>query len=328
MDIERVKSCLRKVGEKFCEHPIIGSLVAIGAITVGCRILETAEGLWRYVLRPSKNLFKTYGFKGAWAIITGGSAGIGLAYAKQLAKDGFNILLIARNGARLREARELILKETGKQDIEVENLSFDFSRPYSQEHYGELEQAIKNKSIAILVNNVGADHLCGFDEMDNDDIAAMLNTNINALTYLTRMVIPEMLKRPTRSAIIGVSSSFTGASMINTSLYTATKSYMDALLRCLHYELKDKCIDVLNCLTGEVTTQNNQFKNIWHNDPNTAVKGQLSALGRDRETAGTLRHAIYAMFLKSSLSLSYKKWLGKAAREATLKALKKNPEAT
>lgn len=324
MDIERVKSCLKKVGEKFCEHPIIGSLAAIGAIAVGCKVLKTTKGVWRYVLRPSKNLFKTYGIKGAWAVVTGGSAGIGQAYAIELAKAGFNILLIARNEGRLGEARELILKEikeVGKEDVEVETLSFDFSKPYSQEYCGPLERAIQDKSIAILVNNVGTDYLCGFDEMDNDHITAMLNTNINALTYLTRMIVPMMKKRPTRSAIIGVSSSFTGTSTVYTSLYTATKAYMDALLRCLHYELKESSIDVLNCLTGEVTTQNNQFKNIWHNDPKTVAKGQLSALGRDRETAGTLKHAIYAMYLKSCLSCSYKKWLGKGAREATLKKL-------
>eukprot|EP00826_Nyctotherus_ovalis_P066576 TRINITY_DN9854_c0_g1_i3.p1 TRINITY_DN9854_c0_g1~~TRINITY_DN9854_c0_g1_i3.p1 ORF type:complete len:301 (+),score=73.30 TRINITY_DN9854_c0_g1_i3:73-975(+) len=294
-----------------------------GTLTIGCKVLKTLRGVWRYVLRPSKDLFKVYGGKGAWAIITGGSSGIGLAYAKELAKAGFNLLLIARDQDRLEEKRSEILKESGENAPEIQTISFDFSKPYDPVYYSTLEKAIENKSIAILVNNVGVDHAIHFKEFDPKDINTMLTVNINAVTFLTHMVIPIMEKRTKRSAIIGNSSTFTQVRMPCLSLYAAGKSYMESLLKNLHHELKSKGIDVLVCRTGETITPSNPISSIWHNRADVVAKGQLSALGYDKVTAGILRHALYKMFLNTCFSYWFKKRLEDAVHKMALERLHK-----
>eukprot|EP00826_Nyctotherus_ovalis_P002562 TRINITY_DN10515_c0_g1_i3.p1 TRINITY_DN10515_c0_g1~~TRINITY_DN10515_c0_g1_i3.p1 ORF type:complete len:300 (+),score=86.32 TRINITY_DN10515_c0_g1_i3:73-972(+) len=289
---------------------------------IGCKVCKVLRGVWRYVVRPSKNLFKTYGGEGAWAIVTGGSSGIGLAYAKQLAKVGFNLILVARDEIKLREKRNEILREVGKDTLEIQIVSFDFSKPYSQEYYSQLEKAIGEKSIAILVNNVGADYACEFTELGTKDVATMLNVNVNAVTYLTHMVIPAMKNRDKRSAVIGISTTGLKTNMPYFGLYTATKAYMSSLLQNLHYELKDKGIDFLICLTDNVSTPQNTMKSIWHEKPESVAKGHLRALGYDVKTTGTVRHLIAKWYMESCLSYSFRKWIGKGAREATLKHIR------
>eukprot|EP00826_Nyctotherus_ovalis_P002561 TRINITY_DN10515_c0_g1_i10.p1 TRINITY_DN10515_c0_g1~~TRINITY_DN10515_c0_g1_i10.p1 ORF type:complete len:128 (+),score=39.96 TRINITY_DN10515_c0_g1_i10:73-456(+) len=105
-------------------------------------------------------------------------------------------------------------------------------------------------------------------------------------------------------------------------LYTATKAYMSSLLQNLHYELKDKGIDFLICLTDNVSTPQNTMKSIWHEKPESVAKGHLRALGYDVKTTGTVRHLIAKWYMESCLSYSFRKWIGKGAREATLKHIR------
>lgn len=73
----------------------------------------------------------------SWAVVTGGSEGIGLAIAKKLAQQGFNIVIIARSTEKLRIAREEILKEN--QLADVLTLSMDFSNSDKAEFFKEIE---------------------------------------------------------------------------------------------------------------------------------------------------------------------------------------------
>lgn len=323
--MNKLEPYLSKLKDTFKEHPILTSLAALSTVALGCKVCRVLRGVWRYVVRPSKNLYAIYGGEGAWAIVTGGSSGIGLAYAKQLAKAGFNLILIARDSVRLREKRNEILKEVKENTVEIQTVSFDFSKPYSQEYYSQLEKAIGEKSIAILVNNVGADYACEFTELETKDVATMLNVNVNAVTYLTHMVIPAMKSRKKRSAVIGISTTGLETNMPYFGLYTATKAYMSSLLQNLHYELNDKGIDFLVCLTDNVSTPQNPMKSIWHEKPESVARGHLRALGYNVKTAGTVRHLIAKWYMESCLSYSFRKWIGAQARQATLKHIRSSP---
>ena len=313
---------MSKCKDEFKSRPLITSLAVLGGAVVASKACYVLSGIWKYLIRPRRNLFKTYGGDNCWAIITGGSSGIGLSYAKELAKAGFNLILIARNKENLENKKGEILKEIGSERIQIETVSFDFSQPYSQEYYKILYDAIKDKDIAILVNNVGTDHGCEFEEFTNKILTEMLNVNINSVTYFTHMVLPIMLKRKKRSAIINVSSSFSTTYCPYFQFYIATKSYMNTLMNCLHDELKEKGIDVLTGLAGEVLTPRNPMRTMWHATSETVVKGQLAALGREKITSGILRHAFYGIYLRSVFSCRFKKWLGNTVRDMTLKELK------
>ena len=308
----------------FRDSPIWSSLAVVGACVLVRHTLCALNSVWKYLLRPGKDLYKTYGGPNTWAIVTGGSSGIGLAYAKLLAKAGFNLILIARNPEKLEEKKQEILKEKVPASCAIETVCFDFCKPYTPESYQPIVQALNGKEIAILVNNVGADHACEFYEYTPEALSEMINVNVNATTFLTWIVIPQMMKRAVRrSAVINISSCFTEAYMPNFNVYIATKAYINALMRCLYEELKKEKIDVLTTLTGEVSTPRNPMKSMWHASADSVAHGQVSALGKEAETYGGFRHLFYTRYLQSCISGRFKKWLGTTARSLTLASIKK-----
>ena len=88
---------------------------------------------------PRKNLNARYG--GGWALITGASDGLGKQYAFQLAKENFNIILMARDRKKLEDvAREI---KTSYPSVETHVVVFDFSNLSSEKSVAELEQLLK-----------------------------------------------------------------------------------------------------------------------------------------------------------------------------------------
>ncbi len=308
----------------FRDQPYLSTFATIGGLVVAKMGWCFLKSIWKYVLRPATNLYKTYGSPKAWAIVTGGSSGIGLAYAKQLAKAGFNLLLIARDEDKLKEKRAEIEKESLTIPVEIQTLAFDFAKPYSEPVYAALAEAIQSKEIAILVNNVGIDYACEFFEFTSEALTEMLNVNIYGTTFLTWLVVPKMMARGKHSAIVNISSTFTTTNYVPYfSVYIGTKAYMDALMNCLYYDLKEKNIDILTCLTGEVSTPRNPMKSMWHATPESVAKGQLAAVGKDKMTAGGIRHALYGIYLRSCMSMGFRKWIGNQARAHTVGHIKK-----
>ena len=83
------------------------SLAAIGAIRLTVSVAQGTYSIFKYLVMPRRSdLAERYG-KGSWALITGASDGIGKAYAFELAREGFNIILMARN----REKTEAVVRE-------------------------------------------------------------------------------------------------------------------------------------------------------------------------------------------------------------------------
>ena len=93
--------------------------------------IKLLELIWRFVwmlrrnLRDTSHLEGTYG-RGSWAMVTGGTDGLGLAFAKELAKRNLNIVLIARNQVKLQSAAKEI--ESTNQGVKVQTVVFDFAK--------------------------------------------------------------------------------------------------------------------------------------------------------------------------------------------------------
>ena len=83
----------------------VAGFAAIGAYYLGMAAYTVCKGIMKYVVLPRRNLSQRYG--SGWALVTGASDGIGKAYCMELAKSGFNIVLMARNHAKL----EAVAKE-------------------------------------------------------------------------------------------------------------------------------------------------------------------------------------------------------------------------
>ncbi len=85
-------------------------------------------------------------------MITGGSDGIGYGFAQELAKLGFNMVLIARNKKKLKDTAIFL---AGRYKIEVITIQKDFTKTYESDFYDEIMEKISHLDVSILVNNVG-----------------------------------------------------------------------------------------------------------------------------------------------------------------------------
>ena len=89
------------------------------------------------------------------------------------------------------------------------------------------------EDVSILANNAGVLHFGRLGDRDLDSINSMINVNVNAQTYMSMFVIPKLLKRERRSAIINLSSKAAFYQRGTMPMYCATKRYNFALSRCM-----------------------------------------------------------------------------------------------
>jgi len=106
----------------------------------------------------------------------------------------------------------------------------------------------------------------------------------------------------------------------------ATKAYINALMKCLEKEWKDKGVDIMTCLTGEVKTKRNLMDSMWSKDPKSVAKSQLSMLGKAGLTTGNLKHGMYEWFLKIRFSKDYRTNFGNIHRDSCNKEYQANVE--
>lgn len=134
--------------------------------------------------------------------VTGSTDGIGKAYAEELAKHGVNIILISRNKEKL-EAVSRSISETYK--VETDFIVADFSK--GREPYPAIKDALKEREIGILVNNVGIFYPYPdyFTTLSEDMLWDMINVNVASANMMTYIVLPGMVERR-RGAIVNVSS--------------------------------------------------------------------------------------------------------------------------
>lgn len=125
------------------------------------------------------------------ALVTGASSGIGLELARLLAADGVNLVLVARNGARLRELADKLQSE---HNISVHCYPTDLSEPHAAARLWR-DVASAGIEVDILVNNAGSGIYGRVAQQDPDALERMLQVNIGALTSLTRLALPRMQSR-------------------------------------------------------------------------------------------------------------------------------------
>lgn len=185
------------------------------------------------------------------AVVTGASSGIGKAFARRLARDGYHVVAHGRRRDRL-EALAAGLSEECGADVEV--LIADLSR---DEDLQRVEEFLADHSpIDMLVNNAGLTHLRPFPELDPDTIEEMIRVHVLALTRLTRAVLPGMMDRG-RGDIINVSSDgvFVTYPAPVMAVYAATKSYINTFTRALYRLAGDRGVRVQALCPGFVTSE-------------------------------------------------------------------------
>ncbi|MGG6892426.1 SDR family NAD(P)-dependent oxidoreductase [Rhizobium sp. BR 315] len=186
--------------------------------------------------------------KGA-AMVTGASSGIGAIYAHRLAKQGYNLILVARNGERLKALASRLTDETGRT---VETLSADLGR---KDDLAKVEKVLKeDQSITMLVNNAGFGGTAPLLQSDADKMQEMVDLNVAAVMRLTYAAVPGLVARG-GGTVINIASVVAIAPEILNGVYGGTKAFVLAFSQSLKHELADKNVRVQVVLPGATATE-------------------------------------------------------------------------
>jgi len=185
------------------------------------------------------------------ALITGATAGIGMAIAELLAENSYNLIITGRR----KELLDQLKNELGvKYKCDVLALNFDIrDRQQTEETIDNLPKTWEN--IDVLINNAGlAAGLTTIEEGSIDDWDQMIDTNVKGLLYITRKVTPLMVKRGS-GHIVNISSIAAKETYEKGNVYCATKHAVDALTQGMRIDLVKHGIKVTSIAPGMVETE-------------------------------------------------------------------------
>lgn len=183
------------------------------------------------------------------ALVTGASTGIGAVYADRLAKRGYDLILVARNGERLNALADKIKRETGRA---VTTVAADLN---NKADLLAIEKILRDDtSISLLVNNAGVGSVASVLDSAADEMEAMISLNITALTRLTYAVAPAFVARGT-GTIVNISSAVGIAVEALNGVYSASKSFVLSFGHALQRDLADKGVRVQTVLPAATATE-------------------------------------------------------------------------
>ncbi|XP_056093478.1 17-beta-hydroxysteroid dehydrogenase type 3 [Rhinichthys klamathensis goyatoka] len=236
---------------------------------------------------------------GKWAVVTGGSDGIGRAYAEELSKLGMNVIVISRNQEKLdRAARKIELTTGGK----VKVIAADFTK---DDIYGHIKENIEGLDIGILVNNVGilpSQIPCKLLETSDleERIHDVINCNVKAMVKMCRIVLPGMQQRG-RGVILNVSSGIAKIPCPIYTLYSASKVFVERFSQGLQAEYKSKGIIIQTVAPFGVSTSmtGHQKPDMVTFTAEEFVRSSLKYLKAGDQTYGSVTHTILGGIVQS-----------------------------
>jgi 17beta-estradiol 17-dehydrogenase / very-long-chain 3-oxoacyl-CoA reductase len=211
--------------------PMIPAFAAIGALCVAATALSFFNVIYKTCLRGGKNLKKCYG---EWAVVTGATDGIGKAMAFELARKGMSVLLVGRSKEKLKAVREELSAKHPHVQVTTEVVDF---ASFSKKDCARMMGVLDKLEVGVLVNNVGISYAFPqwFHELTEDEIQSLLTVNIESVVWMTRAVMPQMLKRK-RGAVVNMSSASARPPNPLLTVYSSTKGFVENFTKSLAIE--------------------------------------------------------------------------------------------
>jgi short-subunit dehydrogenase len=184
------------------------------------------------------------------ALITGASSGIGAEIARELAKRGQTVTLVARREDRL---EDLAAEITSEHSVRAYTVAADVSTEAARR---KLVNDVNGMGlqVEILVNNAGYGSGGRFNELETDSETAMVRTNCEAVVGLTSAYLPRMIERG-RGAVLNVASLIAFQPVPYQATYGATKAFVLAFSEAIHEELRGTGVTVTAVCPGPVRTE-------------------------------------------------------------------------
>ncbi|KAJ8585088.1 NAD(P)-binding protein, partial [Rhizopogon salebrosus TDB-379] len=272
-------------------------LLSLGALTFARFMFKTLVVFLQTFILSGANLKKFGAKKGAWAVVTGASDGIGREFAVQLGLAGFNVLLVARNSKMLNDVAAEIASNT-KSAVETKVYLIDFAQDDKSKYEG-LKALLCTLDVGILVNNVGKSHamptyFAETEEQENTDIVAI---NVNATIRVTHAVLPGMIQR--KCGLVLNLGSFAGlvpSPMLAT--YSGTKAFLATFTSALAEEVRSHGIVVQHLNTYFVISKMSNIRrtSALVPTPRSYVRACLSKIGLSGGAALTDRPGTLTAF--------------------------------
>lgn len=184
-----------------------------------------------------------------FAVITGASRGIGAAFARALARQGYDLLLVARDKARL-EALSDELRQLGRGDLFIEAL--DLAEAEAA-HRLFVAARQRRPRVDLLVNNAGFGMFGGFVDQPLPRIKEMLRVHVNTVVESIRLFLPAMCERRS-GAIITVSSVAGWFAVPYLAEYAATKAFLISFSESLAEEVREAGVRIQVCCPATTET--------------------------------------------------------------------------
>jgi short-subunit dehydrogenase len=204
---------------------------------------------------------------GPWALIAGGSEGIGRCFAELLAAQGIHLLLVARNAGPLEAAASELQKQFG---VQVQTAALDLT---GEDLAARVETLCEGKDVGLLIYNAGATHGAGmFLDQPIDRALKLVRLNCVGPLRLAHTLGGRMKQRGRGGVILMSSmSGLAGGGFV--AAYGATKSFMITLSEALWYEFGSVGVDVLGLIAGATETPAMTRSGARFGDPNAQTSG-------------------------------------------------------
>lgn len=189
------------------------------------------------------------------ALVTGASAGLGLAFAERFAKDGRNVILVSRTRERLDDIATAFNQKYG---VTADVIAADLSRP--DERRRVEDRLASDPTIGMVVNNAGYGAYMPFIDVDPDRAEEQIQALVVAVVRLTRVALPGMIARG-RGSIVNVSSrlAYSGAMdaprLPQRAIYAASKSFVSSFSEIVANEVKGTGVRIQALCPGLVRTE-------------------------------------------------------------------------
>jgi uncharacterized protein len=186
--------------------------------------------------------------KNEYALVTGGTSGIGYEVAKLLAQDGYNLILVARSSERLLEVSD----EFQEFGVDVLLLDKDLFNPAAPR---EIYHELKNQGIqvGVLINNAAQGQKGRFHEIPLERHLELIQLNITSLVALTKLFLDDMMKRR-QGKILNLASVVSKTPAPEFSIYAATKAFVLSFSAAIAREVEGTKITVTALMPGRTDT--------------------------------------------------------------------------
>ena len=183
---------------------------------------------------------------GPYALVAGGSLGLGAAFAEVLAQRGLNLVLLARQEDRLNATAARLREDYGVEVVAI---------PADVADFGSVKArlAALDLPIGLLVYDAAYAPIGSFEDTSEDQLVRATEVNVRGPLLLAKLLSAPMIERG-RGGIVLMSSLAGSQGSPNIAAYAATKSFNAILAEGLWHELRPRGVDVLACLAGAILT--------------------------------------------------------------------------